>query len=378
MPEDDPVDPGSPEPEEDRPASGEPDPVGQADILGQDDIDSLLRQVTGESEPAPEPAATGTVADPVILSDGRRLKPGERVSIEPYDFRNPAFLGETEMRRLRLMHEDFIRFLEARFALFLRMDFVLTMTKLTTVSYDQAIEEVENPSHLVLFRANPMPGMGFLEISPRLALTVASSILGGKGQAPRLERYLTRIEIDLIEEFLTILLQEWCAQWKTDRTLEPAIAGHEVVANVLQICERDTVMLALTMEAQIRGCAGRIGIYVPMYMIEESVRHMQETRQADNQYAQTKVGPAWRKGYERIPVSGTGVLPVGEVSVREILENWKPGTVIRLPEDAMQSVVLKMAGIPLFRCEAGAEGDSIALKILEKRKKRGPLWNMKS
>lgn len=348
------------------------------DMLGQDDIDSLLAQVSEEPKPAEVEQPQGeTCKSPLILSNGRRLRHNEPVRIEPYDFRNPAFLGETEMRRLRLMHEDFIRFLEARIALFLRMDFSLSMTKLTTVNYQQAIEEVENPSHLVLFRATPMPGMGFLEMSPRLALTVASSILGGKGQAPRLERYLTKIEIDLIEEFLILLLQEWCSQWTLDQNLEPSIAGHEVVSNVLQICEHDTVMLALEMEAQIRGCVGKLCIYVPLFMIEESVRKMQEQRKQDNYPASNKAGPAWRKGFERIPVNGKGVIPIGETSLKEVTEKWKPGTVILLPEDALQSVVLSLADIPLFKCEVGIEGENMALNILEKKNKQGQLWSTK-
>lgn len=343
-----------------------------SDILGQSDIDSLLAQMAAQDdtpETGSKPAAGGKRSkSPIILADGRRLDSEETVRIEPYDFRNPAFLGESEMRRLRLIHEDFIRYLEARFALFLRMDFSLNMTKLTTISYEQAIEEVENPSHLVLFRANPMPGIGFLEISPRLGLTVASSILGGKGQAPRIERYLTKIEIDLIEEFLIILLQEWCSQWKSKQSLEPSIVGHEVVANVLQICEHDTVMLALHMEAQLRGCTGRIAIYVPLFMIEDAIRHLSQQRKADNQLSRQKHQSSWRSTYAHIPVKGKAVISLGSTTVRDIRENWKPGTLIRLPEDALQQVILSLAEIPLFRCEAGAEDGHVALNIIEKYK----------
>lgn len=369
MADEDPLNPGN-EPS----SGGAPD---FSDILGQDDIDSLLRQVSGESEEGPAGGEETGTGERVIFYDGRRPGPKDPLRIEHCDFRNPAFLGETEMRRLRLMHEDFIRYLEARFALFLRMDFSLSMTKLTTIPYEQAIEEVENPSHLVLFRASPMPGMGFLEISPRLALTVASSILGGKGQAPRVERYLTKIEIDLIEEFLTILLQEWCAQWKAEQSLEPVIAGHEVVANVLQICEHDSVMLSLAMEAQLRGCVGRIGIYVPLYMIEDAVRHMQSQRKLENQTNRNKSGPAWRPGFERIPLEGKATFNIGQITVREVREKWAPGTIIRLPDDAMQTVDLSLADIPLFTCEVGVENEHLALSILHKKRKRGPLWNMK-
>lgn len=354
--------------------SGNPEDAmpSPSEILGQDDIDSLLQEMQGGGEEVSE--AEGD--SPIIKADGTRFRAGEMVLVEPYDFRNPAFLGEAEMRRLRLMHEDFIRFLEARFALFLRMDFNLSMTKLTTIPYEQAVNEVENPSHIVLFKASPMPGMGFLEVNPRLALTVASSILGGKGQAPRVERYLTKIEIDLIEEFLFIMLQEWCGQWKIAENMEPTIMGHEVVANVLQICEHDTVMLSLTMDAELRGCSGRIGITVPLYMLEDAVRQMQEQRKKTSQQPKQKAGPLWRLGYESIPVSGKAVIRLGEMTVRDISQ-WKPGTVVPLKDNVFQEIVLRLAGIPVFECEAGVEDDQIAVSIKKKIEKQGALWNLK-
>ncbi len=206
---------------------------------------------------------------------------------------------------------------------------------------------------------------------------MASSIIGGKGQAPRVERYLTQIEVDLIEEFINILLQEWCAQWKGGETYEPSILSHEVMASVLQICEHDTIMLSLTMEAQIRGCAGRLGICVPLFMIEEAVRWMQEQRKQESAFNEARSKAAWRNAYGDIHVKGEGDLQLGKASLREVMETWKPGTVIQLPDDAMQSVDFSLAGIPLFRCEVGVENGQLALNILEKKKKRGPLWNMK-
>lgn len=381
MAEDDPVNPEEEPSAPDPRSSGESnEPEDISDILGQSDIDSLLAQVSGDSEETEEPeddSGEGPRKEKIIYYDGRLAKADETVKVEPYDFRNPVFLGEAEMRRLRLLHEEFIHFLEARLALFLRMDFSLSMTKLTTVSYEQAISEVENPSHLVVFKSRPMPGVGFIELSPRLGLTVASSILGGKGQAPRVERYLTQIEVDLIEEFINILLQEWCAQWKGGETYEPSILSHEVMASVLQVCEHDTIMLSLTMEAQIRGCAGRLGICVPLFMIEEAVRHMQEQRKQESAFNEARSKAAWRNAYGDIQVKGEGDLQLGKASLREIMKSWKPGTVIQLPDDAMQSVDLSLAGIPLFRCEVGVENGQLALNILEKKKKRGPLWNMK-
>jgi len=91
--------------------------------LDQSEIDRLLTQQMAP----PQQQVFQAVATRHFLA--------ENLKIEPYDFRNPAFLTELELRRLRLLHEDFIRYLGARLSLFLRMEFGLKMAKLTTLSY---------------------------------------------------------------------------------------------------------------------------------------------------------------------------------------------------------------------------------------------------
>nr|WP_281398232.1 flagellar motor switch protein FliM [Ruficoccus amylovorans] len=283
-------------------------------------------------------------------------------TVEVYDFRQPTFMGETEMRRLRLMHEDFIRFLEARLSLFLRKDFSLKMLKLETLSYTRALDTIESPAHLALFRANPLPGIGFLEISPRLALTVASSILGGKGQAPNEARFLTKIEIDLIEEFLFIFLQEWCSQWKFKQHLEPQITGHEVVASVLQICEPDTVLFLLVMEAEVRGCSGQIQVGVPLYMIEPMVRHLKEERRREENFDTGEKVITWRRGYSNLPVTVKASFEVGKMPARNCAR-WQPGTFIPLDAKALKDVTLWLSNVALFQGEAGVQDGAVAVAL---------------
>lgn len=331
---------------------------GISDILNQDDIDSLLNQAI--SQPEDESAFFNTSA--IILADGSRLDSSAKVNIESCDFSHPSFLGETEMRRLRLMHEEFVRLLEAKIALFLRADISLNMSKLETISYQQAISSIESPAHLCLFRASPLPGVGYLEISPRLALTITSSMMGGKGQAPKLDRYLTRIESDLIEEFLTIVLAGWCEQWQYDQALEQAILGHEVVGSVLQICDNDSIVLCFSLEMSLRGSAGKMVVSVPLYMIEPLVRHLKAKREQETSVATREKINIWRKGYSRVKVNLETEIQLGTATIAEALD-WRPGTVLPLNAQAFEQAYLKVSGIKLFAGEAGTDDGTRAFRI---------------
>src|SRR3954463_7538528 len=131
--------------------------VPPASILDQSEIDKLLAQEVAVAPPKQF----------LIRPDGSK-GPGAPLKVEAYDFRNPNFLSEIELRRLRLLHEDFIRYLSARLSLYLRMELGLKMAKLTTVSYSKFTETLPNPTHLSLFKVEPLIGVGILDINPRL------------------------------------------------------------------------------------------------------------------------------------------------------------------------------------------------------------------
>src|SRR5262245_7642071 len=261
------------------------DPTKPAsDFLDQSEVDKLLAQ-----------QAEAQVQKGGVLSANHQ--PASADKIAPYEFRNPVFLSEGELRRLRLIHEDFIRYLSARLSLYLRMEFGLKMAKLTTVTYSKFTDSLPNPTHLSLFKVEPLVGVGILDINPRLALTIADRLLGGRGHSVKAERYLTEIEIALIEDVILILLEEWCAQWKAEEELRPFIIGHENNGRFLQTSPRDAIMLAMSLECNFGDCSEQIQIGVPYYTIEPVVKKMQARRAKDTAVSSPAKRAEWQAAY---------------------------------------------------------------------------------
>jgi flagellar motor switch protein FliM len=273
--------------------------------LDQSEIDRLLTQQLAAPQ---KQQLFQTVASHRFLQ--------ENIKIEPYDFRNPAFLTELELRRLRLLHEDFIRYLGARLSLFLRMEFGLKMARLTTLRYSKFTDLLPSPTHLCLFKVEPLHGVGILDVNPRLALTIADRMLGGRGHSVKLERYLTEIEIALLEDIINIILEEWCAQWKNEQELHPIILGHENNGRFLQTSPKDAIVLALTLEASFGDCSEQIQIGIPYYTIEPIVRKMQLRRQKDTATANTEKRSQWLDSYDHITMPVRAEWDACEVNLR--------------------------------------------------------------
>ena len=245
------------------------------------------------------------------------------------------------------------------------MEFGLKMAKLTTLTYGKFTEALPSPTHLCLFKVEPLLGVGILDLNPRLALTIADRMLGGRGHSVKLERYLTEIEIALLEDIIAIILEEWCGQWKTDQELHPVILGHENNGRFLQSSPKDAVVLVLALEASFGDCSEQIQLGVPYYTIEPIVRQLQLRRQKEATADKTEKHAVWQEAYDHIRVPVRAEWEACEVQLREIA-NLRVGDVVELPATLFEETRILLNGTPKFVGKIGVDGDRAAVQINRK------------
>jgi len=195
----------------------------------------------------PAPAEEEVV---VLTPRGKREKRPASV-VRAHNFRHSGFLAASELRRIRQRHEQFVRSLAARLAIFLRLEFSAQLVKVHIEAYQKFTETLANPTYITLFKTDPLKGAGLLVIPPRLALTLVDRLLGGPGQMPPENRDLTDIEVALSDQAAMLILSEWCNHWPEMRDLHATVLGHENNSKFLQTSPPETSMLVLTLSASI-------------------------------------------------------------------------------------------------------------------------------
>src|SRR6476620_4734700 len=174
------------------------EPIATAgEALSQAEVERLLAQVAAQ-----ESQAT------VVKNDGA-VEERHKDSIQAYDFRNPAYSAAAQMRKLLIEHEQYLDRLAALLSIYVRMEFVLQMSKLQTIAYSRFTENIHNPAHLVLFKIEPLRGICILDINPRLGLTIVDRLMGGAGAAPAQGQELSEIEAALLEQVVQMFVGEW-------------------------------------------------------------------------------------------------------------------------------------------------------------------------
>ena len=322
------------------------------EVLSQNEVENLLAQVA-ELE-------SKTV---IHQTDGARSHQSKE-SIQPYDFRNPVFLSAPELRKLRLHHEEFIRSLAARLSVHLRVEFSLQMSQLSTLTYLKFIEALPNPGHIVLFKAEPLRGICLLGIKQRLGLTVVDRVMGGPGHSVQIDRDLSEIEIALLEQVVQLIVGEWCSHWAGFQELRPLLLGHETNARFLNTAPSDSVMLALTLEAQIGDCFEQIHIGFPYTALEPLIKVLGSKI---DPHIHESVAPkpgeiAWNSELDDVRVPITAEFPGMTMSARR-LASLEVGDLLELEGDMPGRVRLRLANLPKFNGRLGTRSGKWAIEI---------------
>jgi flagellar motor switch protein FliM len=298
------------------------------------------------NEPGSSAATPGTTDVSVLSAKGVRAN-HKTEDIRGYDFRQSGFLAPSELRRIRQRHEQFTRALAARLAMFLRLEFALQLSKVQIVGYQKFIEGLPGPTHITLFKTEPLKGVGLLVIPPRLGLTFVDRLLGGPGQMPAESHELSEIEIALIDQVATLVLTEWCTHWPEMRGLQPVLLGHENNSRYLQTATPDTAMLVLTISGGIGEQSELIQLVFPYTTVEPLMRLLAPSLPVSDAATARTAKPTWNPGFNEVKVPVIVEWQGLKMSAGEITR-LKAGDLLALDPACAANVQILLNHIPKF------------------------------
>jgi flagellar motor switch protein FliM len=313
--------------------------------------------ITPPAEPAAPNAPAASAPEPVATARPAIFKP---------DFRQPSFLSATDLRKLRMRHDDFANALAARLSIHLRMEFVLHITKLQTLSFKRFVESLTSPTHIGLFKLEPLRGIPLVEINPRLGQAIVDRMLGGAGKPDEKTTELSEIEMALLDQALAIVINEWCNQWLHLQDLRPSPLGHENNPRYLQTAPADAVMLVLSMEGRIGDFAEQIQMAFPCGPIEPLIRQISRelNRSESAKASPDSARPKWNEHLNDVALPVTAEWKGFELTARE-LSRLKAGDILQLDPQAPNQVMVRVGEEPRFRGRLGTRGRHYAIELTE-------------
>jgi flagellar motor switch protein FliM len=306
-----------------------------------------------------EPASSTEVF--VLTAKGVRER-RKAEDIRGHDFRQSGFLTPSELRRIRLRHEQFIRSLGARLAIFLRLEFSLQFSKVQISSYQKFIENLPSPTHITLFKTDPLKGVGLLIIPPKLGLTLVDRLLGGAGQSTEESRELSEIETALTDQVASLIIGEWCNHWPEMRGLQPSLLGHENNSRYLQTATSDTAMLILTMNGGIGEQSEPIQLVFPYATVEPLVRLLSPSLPGSETAPARASKPKWNLEFNDVKVPVIAEWHGLKLSASEI-SRLRVGDMLALDPACAAQVHLSLSHVPKFTGRPGTSGGKWAVQL---------------
>src|SRR5579863_161760 len=336
----------------------------KSETMPRAEVEQLLAAVEDEQKPAAEslePAPSAEPAEPA--APVAPVAPGSPARL---DIPAASFFSEQEFRTLRARHEDYVRSLAGRLSGHLRVECGLQMTKLETVRFKAFLGGLSDPTHLAVFKLEPLNAVCLLNLPPKLALSLVDRELGGPGTFQDEPRELTKMETRLVSRVTELIATEWCGAWSEKAQLKATLSGCETSPRFVRTLPPEQMLVLLSMELRFGELVEQVRMVFPLPVIEQLVGKSDAERRKAEAAAKPPPAPLpkWNAAMDDLTVRLTAEWHGVEVTARQLGE-LKPGDVLAIAPGTAEQIQVLLEAVPKYSGSLGTAGANWAIKIAE-------------
>jgi flagellar motor switch protein FliM len=312
------------------------------DILSQEEVDALLRGVTGEAEESAEAASEGEV--------------------RAYDIGRQERIVRGRMPTLELINERFARLLRIGLFNFMRKSAEISVGPVRVVKYSEFVRNLVVPTNLNLVLAKPLRGTALMVIEPALVFQVVDNLFGGTGRLhTRVEgRDFTPTEMRTVQRLLQVIFAEYERAWEPVYPLKFEYVRSEMNTQFANIATPTEVVVATSFSVDLGNGSGEFHVCMPYAMLEPIRKVIYSGVQADRNESDTRWLALMTAQVYDANVEIVANLAHATLKVKDLLL-LQTGDVISL--DLPDAVIAEVEGLPVLECRYGVVNGHYALKV---------------
>lgn len=314
-----------------------------ADFLSQEEVDALLRGVTGESD---EP-----VADEAGVE-----------GVRPYNLATQERIVRGRMPTLELINERFARYLRIGLFNFIHRSTEISVGPIRVQKYSEFIRNLVVPTNLNLVQVKPLRGTGLVVFDPNLVFLVVDNLFGGDGRFhTRVEgRDFTATEQRIIMGMLDVVFTEYAKAWKPVYEINFEYIRSEMNTQFANIATPSEVVVAVTFTIELSGNTADMHFCLPYSMVEPIRDVLYSTMHSEQASSDARWTSTLVRQLQMAEVDMTATLGSASATLGEII-GMKVGDVI--PLDMPDLLPLSVDGIEFAYCRHGVRNGNYAVKL---------------
>jgi flagellar motor switch protein FliM len=314
------------------------------DILSQEEVDALLKGVSGETDAAEDEHA------------------GDSAGVQSYNLASQDRIVRGRMPTMEVINERFARNLRLGLFNFTRRTAEISVGPVKLLKYAEFVRNLVVPTNLNLMHVKPLRGTALLIFDPNLVFLVIDNLFGGDGRYhTRVEgRDFTQTEQRIIRNLLGVATEELEKAWAPVHPINFEYIRSEMNTQFANIATPSEVVVVTTFNIEIGPVGGDFHVCMPYAMIEPIRDQLYEDMHGDRMEVDERWVNFLSSQVQSTEVKLVANLTEAELTVRELLE-MKVGDVISL--DIPDSITAHVEGVPVLECGYGVHNGQYALKV---------------
>jgi flagellar motor switch protein FliM len=314
------------------------------DFLSQEEVDALLKGVTGEDdEPDESPAE----------------EPG---AIRAYNLGTQERIVRGRMPTLELINERFARYLRIGIFNYMHRNVEVSVGPIRVQKYSEFIRNLVVPTNLNLISAKPLRGTGLIVFDPNLVFLVIDNMFGGDGRFhSRVEgRDFTATEQRIIQGLLNVVFTEYTRSWKPVFDLKFEYIRSEMNSQFANIATPSEIVISTAFTLEFGGVTADMHTCFTYSTIEPIRDLLYSTMQSDQLSSDKRWIGQLRKQLKNAEVELVAQLGASSITLGQILK-LREGDVI--PIDIPDILAVKIDNVAIMECRYGQQNGQYALKV---------------
>ena len=313
-----------------------------------------------------------TEIDSLLGFDGEDDDEGAKSGIQALI--SSGLVAYERLPMLDIIFDRYVRMMSTSLRNFTSDNFEVSIDNMTSIRFGDYLNSIPLPAMLAVFHVEEWDNYGLITIDSNLIYSIVDALLGGRrGTAPmRIEgRPYTTIEHTLVEEMLSVMLQDLCDAFEPLSKVTFKLDRLETNPRFATIAQPTNAALLIKMRADMEDRGGRMELVLP-YATIEPVRELLLQRFMGEKFGRDSI---WETHLVRelynTDVSLEVILDEHTMTLGEVL-GLEVGQTMMLNAQADSEVEVRCGGIPMMTGRVGKMGRHVAIKIekvLSKKKR---------
>ncbi len=314
-----------------------------SEFLSQDEVDSLLRGVTGEA-------------------DEVKATPEDRGEVRSYNLASQERIVRGRMPTMEIINERFARLFRIGLFNFIRRTPEISVGPVRVLKFGEFIRNLHVPTNLNIIQAKPLRGNGLFIFDPNLVFLIVDNMFGGDGRFHlRVEgREFTQTEQRIIQKMLEVVFETYSKAWEAVHPLSFEFVRSEMNPQFANIATPNEVVIVTSFEIDLGGNGGAFHVCMPYSMLEPVKDLLYSTMQGDHLAIDKRWQSLLSKQVQSANVELVATLGAANMTVEQVMK-MHVGDVIPLSVD--EYIIASVDGVPMMECKYGALNNQYALKI---------------